>query len=287
MSENWTRTVVEKSASLQLKVIPLFLPIHVSCSYALYYYVRACCTPGIYLGYFAHSTFGCSPSLTSTLQDSSATMVLPRINVVKHGSDGLRHVFLLKVSNPTLGVIRIRMQPSSYKGEPVIHGDNEDMTSLFDNLIVDSLEQTRIRAKLVTDLTDNLGATQVCELEAAEDSFLELGKSARNDPLQVVNWSATDVLSKSEVSTSSASSTLKFLDRSLSDGWFELAVLETASEVAPFVAIPLSLEIEVGNGSWESSLVQQQLAHGGDKDTARFDFVVTFVSSIRNNSNTD
>ena len=224
--------------------------------------------------------------LLNLLQDSSANMVLPRVQVIQHASDGVRHVFLVKVTNPTLGTIRMRLKPSSYKGEPMMWRQSSagDTSSVFNDLIVDSLNKLTIQAKLLTDSTSDIEATAIFQLEAAEDSFLELGKTSGSDePAEVSNWNAQGTLSSSTVAPgSNVKSTLKLVAQNSANGWFEVVVLETASDEAPHVAIPLSLEIQVGNGSWESSLVQPRSTEessGEQGDAVTFDFVIAFASS--------
>lgn len=197
--------------------------------------------------------------------------------MARHGSDGTKHALLIKVSNPTLGDIRLRLQSSDYKGEPE-WDSKSDRTPALEDLLVDPLTQTKINIKLATEIVQQLQATQVCELEAAEDSFLELGKSADNDePDEVTQWDYAAVLSSSTVSSESSPSTLRLLAQKSAVGWFELVLLETTVENGLHSAVPLALQIEVGDGSWESSLVQPEPVEGeGVKDMATFDLVLAW-----------
>ena len=133
-------------------------------------------------------------------QDSSAIEVLPRVRVSIDASDGSRHAFLIKVSNPTLGKIRLRLSPSKYTGECLWDSKTQTSTSL-DNLLVDPLRRVSVDAHLDTEVTKSIESTELCELEPAEDSFLELGnKSSDSIPEAVANWEGGDVLVDSKVS---------------------------------------------------------------------------------------
>ena len=200
--------------------------------------------------------------------------MLPRVRVSIHASDETRHAFLLKVANPTLGAIRLRFASSKYTGESE-WDDKTKTTPLLENLLVDPLTQQYVDAKLTPSVTKNLEATAVCELEPAEDSFLELGKSSNDELLDAVaKWDAGDVLFDSKVGPEQPAS-LRLIGQKNSFAWFELVLLETKMEKGLNCAVPLALQIEVGDGSWESSLVQAEPVAGGEgKDVVTFDLVV-------------
>ena len=210
-------------------------------------------------------------------KDSSAVQVLPRVRVAKHGSDGSKRALLIKVINPTLGTIRLRLNTSTYAGEPLWHSRTE-RTSMLENILVDPLTDTKINAQLVTDLVKDVQASEVCQLEPAEDSFLELGKSSNDEPVEVTSWEATTVLSSSLVSSESSTSSLRLVASLSAVCWFELVVLEAVAENWMHIAIPLALQIEVGGGSWESSLVQPEPARG-EVDLVTFDLVVAWKTT--------
>lgn len=211
--------------------------------------------------------------------------VLPRVRVTKHASDGTRHAFLLKVSNPTLGKIRMRLASSEYSGEPVWDEPSET-TALLQNILVDTFGGKYMDAELMPDVVHNLTPTEMCELEPAEDSFLELGQSSNQVPELVSKWDAADALSNSPISSEGSNkASLKLLAIKNSAAWFELVVLENSSSSnadtkGVSTAVPLKLQIEVGNGSWESSLVQPELkgdSSGDDaKDMVSFSLVIVW-----------
>jgi hypothetical protein len=207
-------------------------------------------------------------------KDSSAIEMLPRVRVSIHASDGSRHVFLLKVSNPTLGLVRLRLAGSAYSGEA--EWDDKDATSpSLKNVLVDPLTQVSVNAQLDTTASKSFLQTETCELEAAEDSFLELGKTSDDIPEDVAKWEAADVLYASKVSKDLPSS-MRFVGRKKSVAWFELIVMEQdMKQKKVHCAIPIALQIQVGGGSWESSLVQsQQLEDGDPQDFVSFDLVI-------------
>lgn len=198
---------------------------------------------------------------------------MPRVRTSIHASDGSRHAFLLKVTNPTLGAVRFRLAASTYEGEPV-WDEHGIRTPLLENILVDSLNQQCLNAKLITKVGDSIEASELCELEPAEDSFLELGRSSNEEPLEVAKWNAGDILADSTVSEEKPSS-LRVVGRRKSCAWIELVLLETALEQGLNCAVPLALQIEVGDGSWESSLIQPERAEG-TKDIVTFDLVIVW-----------
>eukprot|EP00534_Pseudo-nitzschia_fraudulenta_P009670 CAMPEP_0201169654 /NCGR_PEP_ID=MMETSP0851-20130426/80970_1 /ASSEMBLY_ACC=CAM_ASM_000631 /TAXON_ID=183588 /ORGANISM="Pseudo-nitzschia fraudulenta, Strain WWA7" /LENGTH=533 /DNA_ID=CAMNT_0047451473 /DNA_START=52 /DNA_END=1653 /DNA_ORIENTATION=+ len=207
-------------------------------------------------------------------KDSSAIEVLPRVRVSIDASDGTRHAFLIKVSNPTLGIVRLRMAPSDYSGECV--WDSETKTSaLMENLIVDPLKKFSVDAHLDTNVAKAIKATSLCELEPAEDSFLELGnKTSNNVPEAVSRWEAGDALFDSKVSKETPA-TLRELGQKKSVAWFELIVWESVVDRGVHSAVPITMQLQVGDGSWESSLVQSQDDGSPEnKDFVSFDLVL-------------
>eukprot|EP00339_Tiarina_fusa_P001520 CAMPEP_0116996104 /NCGR_PEP_ID=MMETSP0472-20121206/36_1 /TAXON_ID=693140 ORGANISM="Tiarina fusus, Strain LIS" /NCGR_SAMPLE_ID=MMETSP0472 /ASSEMBLY_ACC=CAM_ASM_000603 /LENGTH=523 /DNA_ID=CAMNT_0004694643 /DNA_START=67 /DNA_END=1635 /DNA_ORIENTATION=+ len=205
-------------------------------------------------------------------KDSSAIQVLPRARVSIHASDGTRHAFLLKITNPTLGKIRLRLAPSRYPGEPT-WDDASKTTPLLEKLLLDPMTQQYTDAQLVPELVAKLEATLSCQLEPAEDTFLELGRSGNEEPPEVAGWDAGDVLFDSKVTPENNQSTLKLVGNKNSCAWYELVVLEPNIGNGINSAIPLSLQIEVGDGSWESSLIQPDSLESGPNTVS---FMVSF-----------
>lgn len=218
----------------------------------------------------------------SLSKDSSAVQVLPRVNVSKYDSDETKHVFLLKVSNPTLGTIRMRLDSSEYSGEP-LWGDFTRTTPLLQKVLVDPFTGEQVDAELDAGVVKDLAPTEICELEPAEDSFLELGKTSNDIPDSVANWDASQAMSDSEVSIDGHKASLRFLASRSSFGWFELVVLGGSTTKTSGKAVPLAIQIEVGNGSWESSLVMPEGKDdpAGSREMVTFNLLITWVVNER------
>jgi hypothetical protein len=105
--------------------------------------------------------------------------------------------------------------------------------------------------------------------------FLELGNTTSNNvPEEVSRWEAGDVLFDSKVSKETPA-TLRQLGQNKSVAWFELVVLESLTDLSVHSAVPITMELQVGDGSWESSLVQAQNDGSDDsKDFVSFDLVI-------------
>ena len=200
--------------------------------------------------------------------------VFLRVRVSIDVSDGSRHAFLMKISNPTLGIVRLRLTPSDYTGESLWDSRTET-TSYMKNLVVDPLKNNSIDVQLDTEVAKAIDVSDLCELEPAEDSFLELGsKTSNNVPEAVSSWEAGDVLCDSKVSKE-LPATLRKLGQNKSVAWFELIVLESTTVNGVHSAVPITMELQVGDGSWESSLVQPQNDGSHNfKDFVAFDLVI-------------
>mmetsp|Transcript_110 Transcript_110/g.171 ORF Transcript_110/g.171 Transcript_110/m.171 type:complete len:557 (-) Transcript_110:56-1726(-) len=220
-------------------------------------------------------------------KDSSAMEVLPRVRVASHLSDGTKHAFLLKVSNPTLGSINLRLAGSSYKGEAVWDDPNAT-NSLLEDVLVDPLTQESINAALHPELSSDLAPTDVCQLESAEDTFIELGKSSSDMPDDIKNWKADEVLANT---AGDMATILRMVGQHKSMSWFEVVLAEpevtaslsgstTINSKFGHVAIPLSLQVQVGEGSWDSSLIQPRFTEDGGKDFVPFEFLLAWSKGV-------
>lgn len=194
-----------------------------------------------------------------------------------HESDESKHAFLLKVSNPTLGTIRLRFASSDYSGEPV-WDDSSSTTSLLQNILLNPFTDSRVDAKLLPELVAGMEPTDFCQLDASEDSFLDLGKTSNEIPPAVIDWKPSTALSESEVKTDGPPSALRFVGSANSNAWFELVVLEKAVPEGHNHAVPLAMQIEVGSGSWDSSLILPNIKDEGDdsKDAVTFSLVIVW-----------
>jgi hypothetical protein len=72
-----------------------------------------------------------------------------------------------------------------------------------------------------------------------------------------------------------AESSIVLVSQNSSVAWFELSIARMHSSPTVAIATPLALEIEVGNGSWETSLIspRRDLADG-EVDTVRLNLLL-------------
>lgn len=177
-------------------------------------------------------------------KDSSAIAVVPRVRVLARHST-TNSAILFRVTNPTLGVVRLRFLGSSYAMQ-------------HDDVLVDSLTQQRLPT--VATLASSVPATETVELQSAEDSILELGGASAQRPrvpAAVAQWNPT-----SDTTTVG----LRLLAQQSAAAWFAWVLSPSDSSTN---AVSLTMQIEVGNGSWESSLIRPQ----GENDVVDLDLI--------------
>lgn len=164
------------------------------------------------------------------------------------------------MTNPTLGLIRLRWGPSSYRGEEDWDGEP---TPLLSHLLVDTISQELWNVRLLEDAP--IRTTDIMELASAEDSLLELSNSASNDlPEAVSNWAG-------------ASEQTQWIAQLRQDAWLEVVVpAQVAAMNNEHCGIPIRMQVELGNGSWESSLIEQETST--ETDWVEFDLLLTWES---------
>jgi hypothetical protein len=250
-------------------------------------------------------------------KDCSAIAIIPRVDIVKYHKKTISEsassssslspdtviVFLIKVSNPTLGTVRLRFTASSYCGEtPLFSNDDDDnmTTTNLPDLVVDTSSRslnkpTIVNAILQTNVLHEMPTTETVELLSAEDSIIELGASrAREVPIPVLEWDSSNTIESCiSSSLSSSLSSMKLVARSSSDAWFELTAfwnyqgfenieqnVDTSHSVLSSDnsnhlhrwAFPIALQVDLGNGSWDSSLIPPDV--NTVSDHATFDVVL-------------
>ncbi|CAB9516355.1 Dynactin p62 family [Seminavis robusta] len=243
-------------------------------------------------------------------KDSSAVHVVPRVRAIRHGSKaqdgGIQlHCFVLKVTNSTLGVVRLQISLSSaYKGEHLWDKDEHTKKNpAMENLLVETLTNKHVDAYLFTPsspegtTTDQSSSTlksDVVALDSAEDAIVDIGK-VFEVPEEVLNWDPEKALNDSSPASEAMADLeenhVRFLGISMlaeksGSAWFEMICatkekpgIKTESSNLS-LAIPLALQIEVGNGSWESSLIKANpTEEGQEPDKVTFDLVVTWPST--------
>jgi dynactin-4 len=175
-------------------------------------------------------------------KDSSAILVVPRVTIEKQDGEAV----LLRVHNPTLGVVKLSFGPSPYQGEPTFE-DPSIRTPALKHVLVDSLRNTTINSATL-DTAFQLTPSKVVSLEAVEDTFLEFGKGVQL-PKIVQEWNAA---------TSHG-----WIAQEADKAWFSFSVGSSK-------CVPLSVTMAVTKGSWESSLIKST----GKDDAVTFDLVI-------------
>lgn len=136
-------------------------------------------------------------------------------------------------------------------------------------LLVDTLHQTHADVELNTDVLKDFVETETVELLSAEDSIIELGGRARQTPPEVSNWNLATV--------QVGDAAMRLVAKSASDAWFELIMPELPlTDDAPTPAVPVQLRVELGDGSWESSLIARKPTEDGKPDMVVFDLVIAW-----------
>ncbi|KAL3777637.1 hypothetical protein ACHAWO_012526 [Cyclotella atomus] len=201
-------------------------------------------------------------------KDSSAVNSVPRIQICSYGKDstGLKYAVLMKVRNPTLSMIRLRFSPPSLKGSSENCFINERE---LENIPIEPFSQKFVNAHAISaSCIDSLTPTDWVELENAEDMFLDMGTGHMEDPPNVRNWKASAVL---DAVSDGIGSTLRIVASQKDTAWVEMLALaesslKQASAGKSHLAIPFGMQIEVGNGSWEASLIKKQDLPKGEMD---------------------
>ena len=164
-------------------------------------------------------------------KDSSAIQVVPRLTIVKKAETSM----LVKVTNPTLGVVNLRLGASSL------------LASESANVVVDSLSGLTLDIVIVAP--NPIEPTSIATLQPVEDNFLDM--NVAKVPDAVMSFASTG--------------TTRLVTSQADVAWFEVA--------GGLGAVPISLQVQVGDGSWESSLIRKQ-TDGDEPDFCNFDVVL-------------
>lgn len=170
----------------------------------------------------------------------------------------------MKVRNPTLNIIRLRLSDSSFFG-----GDRKDEIDTLsptisprelENILLDPFEETFVQAHLCPPgTTSSLLPTEWLVLDHAEDPFLDIGKGREEDPPAVTKWDASSALG---AFSGSNKSMMRIVATQRDKAWIELMLCIDPSDGGKddttnnYLAVPMAMQIEVGNGSWEASLIK-------------------------------
>ena len=100
-----------------------------------------------------------------------------------------QHAFLLKITNPTLGLVRLRLGPSTYTGES-FWGDHKNTTDndddvkknpVLERLLIDTLSNQHVTVLVLasqskSSTTTTTFSSELIELDSAEDAMIDFGK---------------------------------------------------------------------------------------------------------------
>jgi hypothetical protein len=164
-------------------------------------------------------------------KDSSAIQVVPRLTIVKKAETSM----LVKVTNPTLGVVNLRLGASSL------------LASESANIVVDSVSGRTMDIVIVAP--NPMEPTSIATLQPVEDIFLDM--NVAKTPDAVMSFASTG--------------TTRLVTSQADVAWFEVA--------GGLGAVPISLQVQVGDGSWESSLIKKQ-TNGDEPDFCNFDVIL-------------
>ena len=207
-------------------------------------------------------------------KDSSAVHVVPRVRVVRQGQlmladSRVRHALLLSVTNPTLGMIRLRLNGADLRDfDASTASDDEGYT--LRNIRVDSLGRCRANVRMIGS-TSTIVLPDMVELEAVEDALFDIGAGQSKEPKEVETWDANAILKATECDDEGLSGCpFSTVAVSKDRAWIQLVIEEDGfketSTPGEFVAFPATLQVEIGNGSWESSLIKSVEVKEGESD---------------------
>jgi hypothetical protein len=161
-------------------------------------------------------------------------------------------------------------------------GDSNDCQSSFiderelKNIPIDPFSQTFVSGHICSAKASDLTAsTDWLVLESAEDLFLDIRKGQEDDPTEVRDWEASTSIN---FPGQGVVSTFRIVAVRKDTAWLELiAPIESKPDMASsdetHLAIPIEMQIEVGNGSWEASLIKKCDLPDGEIDTVTMNLV--------------
>ena len=141
--------------------------------------------------------------------------------------------------------------------------DDEGYT--LQNIRIDSLGRHRANVRMIGSIS-TVVLPDMVELEAVEDALFDIGAGQSKEPKEVDKWDADAVLKarghSSDTCSDDGPSKCPFSTVAVSKdrAWVQLVIEEDGfketSTLGEFVAFPATLQVEIGNGSWESSLIK-------------------------------
>jgi hypothetical protein len=235
-------------------------------------------------------------------KDCSAIHTIPKLSLLQHASvlttpttlgdgsnDGTsirRVAFLLKLHNPTLGPIRVRLQlPKS-----ALEHDAGEQVAPLKNVLLDGYTREICNEvhmwhaiSSANAATGPVVSSEWIELESSQDALIDLNSRASSVSSSVdavlTAWNGSKALEAMD-DTSDSESSFRLLKSDNDAVWLECttSLLETSttSMLCLDRAAPISLQVQVGNGSWESSLIPPKSAppsSSSSVETETVDFV--------------
>ena len=210
-------------------------------------------------------------------KDSSAIHIMPKVQITYHASSSSSHALLLRITNPTLSSVNVRfnLSSSSTSEENELEDAVLDTKYTTKSFLIDPINKLSIQAKNIptTYSISTPTTTPMISLDPVEDAFLELGKGKIEIPAIVKDWNGVKALdlwqeSKDDNTKSDSDSyNIQLLAQEKDIAWVQLLLHDPlfsddlTEDDAPntkenFYATSIALEIEVGNGSWESSFIK-------------------------------
>jgi hypothetical protein len=201
-------------------------------------------------------------------KDSSAIHVIPKLTIFKQQSPR-QNKFLIQMANPNMCTVRARLAAAAAASQKKYTGEEYGNDKhVIKHVLMDSLEENYENVVLDWNATCNMAASDFVELESVQDSFLEMGRVTLL-PDAVATWNGSSVL----VTTAAEETSCRLVACQKDVAWFELHVKSSAivtnhtgdssNNNDDFVAVPIALQIQVGDGSWESSLIPQKKTNDG------------------------
>jgi len=145
------------------------------------------------------------------------------------------------------------------------------------NIRIDSLGRCQANVRMIGS-TSTMVLPDMVELESIEDALLDIGAGQSKEPKQVEDWDAGVILeargNSSDCDGGPSECPFSTVAVSKDRAWIQLVIEEDGfkeiSTPGEFVAFPATLQVEIGNGSWESSLIKSADVKEGDIDLVSF-----------------
>jgi len=202
-------------------------------------------------------------------KDCSAIHTVPKLSLIKRHitSAPERHIInlLIKVHNPTLGSVRLRLCKHGTTAEETPESFVID-SILLNGYTLDTASQILVLGASSVNLCET---SEWIELEPAQDSIIDFSGSLPHAIQKELHGWDGAIATQSFVRSHEKAS-FRLVAKAHESAWFEYIVsstlLNSDAEVSKFMAVPLALQIEVGKGSWQSSFIRSETPINGDED---------------------